>query len=53
MTNAPSFIVTQAATWIARGRAPAEAEALAAAWRDFPDLPANALHVVPVDVTTS
>ena len=29
------------ATWIARGRNPAHAAALAKAWRDFPDLPAD------------
>lgn len=32
------FIVTDASTWIARGRSPEHAEALAQAWRDFPDL---------------
>jgi hypothetical protein len=34
--------VTDPATWLARGRSPAEAAALAKAWRDFPDLPATA-----------
>ncbi|VWX51046.1 hypothetical protein [Novosphingobium sp. 9U] len=36
------FIVTEASTWIARGRTPEHAEMLAQAWRDFPDLPASA-----------
>lgn len=34
--------VTDPATWLTRGRNPAEAVALAKAWRDFPDLPSNA-----------
>ena len=34
----PTFVVTEAATWLARGRSAAEADALAKAWRDFPDL---------------
>lgn len=29
-------------TWLARGRTPEQAEALAASWRDFPDLPHDA-----------
>lgn len=29
-------------TWLARGRTPEQAEALAASWRDFPDLPPSA-----------
>lgn len=33
------FDPCSAATWLARGRAPDHAEALAKAWRDFPDLP--------------
>lgn len=33
------FIVDDASTWTARGNSPAEAAMLAAAWRDFPDLP--------------
>lgn len=37
MTDA-TFIVTDPATWITRGRSRPEAEALAKAWRDFPDL---------------
>lgn len=41
-----SFIVTEASTWLARGRSPAEAAALATAWREFPDLPA---HAPPAD----
>ena len=36
------FDPSDAATWIARGRSPAHAEALAQAWRDFPDLPPTA-----------
>ncbi|MBB4859163.1 hypothetical protein HNO88_002492 [Novosphingobium chloroacetimidivorans] len=36
------FIVTEASTWIARGRTPEHAEALAQAWRDFPDLQPSA-----------
>jgi hypothetical protein len=36
------FIVTKASTWIARGRSPERAEAIAQAWRDFPDLPTSA-----------
>ncbi len=31
-----------ASSWIARGRRPAHASAIAAAWRDFPDLPHSA-----------
>lgn len=34
--------VADPATWLARGRSPAEAVALAKAWCDFPDLPATA-----------
>jgi len=34
--------VTDPATWLTRGRNPAEAAALAKAWRDYPDLPAAA-----------
>jgi hypothetical protein len=30
--------VTDPATWLSRGRNPAEAAALAKAWRDYPDL---------------
>lgn len=37
-----AFNVTDPATWQTRGRSPAEAVALAKAWRDFPDLPADA-----------
>lgn len=33
--------VTNPASWLARGRSPAEAIALAMAWRDFPDLPTS------------
>lgn len=36
------FDPSDAATWIARGRSPEHAEALAQAWRDFPDLPPTA-----------
>ena len=36
------FDPSDAATWIARGRSPEYAEALAQAWRDFPDLPPTA-----------
>ncbi|KHL24309.1 hypothetical protein PK98_14440 [Croceibacterium mercuriale] len=35
---AERFDPADAATWIARGRSPPHAEALAKAWRDFPDL---------------
>jgi hypothetical protein len=34
--------VTDPAAWLTRGRSRAEADALAKAWCDFPDLPANA-----------
>lgn len=34
----PAFIVTEAETWLRRGRTRPEAEALAKAWREFPDL---------------
>lgn len=37
--NIPPFDPCSAATWLARGRAPDHAEALAKAWRDYPDLP--------------
>lgn len=37
--NTPLFDPCSAATWLARGRAPDHAGALAKAWRDFPDLP--------------
>jgi len=36
------FNPAEASTWLARGRRPAHAEALAKAWRDFPDLPPSA-----------
>lgn len=36
------FNPAEAATWLARGRRPAHAEALAKAWRDYPDLPPSA-----------
>ena len=36
-----AFIVTEPSTWLARGRSPVEAAALAEAWRTFPDLPAD------------
>ena len=35
---AEKFDPADAATWVARGRSPDHAEALAKAWRDFPDL---------------
>lgn len=34
----PQFDPCSTATWLARGRAPEHAEAIAKAWRDFPDL---------------
>ncbi|MCW1431996.1 hypothetical protein [Novosphingobium sp. JCM 18896] len=34
--------VTNPETWLRRGRSPAEAAALAAAWQDYPDLPISA-----------
>ena len=37
--NIPPFDPCSAATWLARGRAPDQAEAIAKAWRDYPDLP--------------
>lgn len=37
-----AFNPADAATWLARGRRPAHAEALAKAWRDYPDLPPSA-----------
>lgn len=37
--NIPPFDPCSAATWLARGRTPDHAEALARTWRDFPDLP--------------
>lgn len=37
-----TLVVTDPATWLARGRSAAEADALAKAWRDFPDLPIDA-----------
>lgn len=37
-----SFDPSDAETWVARGRSPEHAEALAQAWRDFPDLPPDA-----------
>ena len=40
MTAAAGFAPGDPATWIARGRKPEHAAALAKAWRDFPDLPA-------------
>ena len=36
------FDPADAASWLARGRTPEHAAAIAAAWRDFPDLPATA-----------
>ena len=39
--GATSFAPGDPATWIARGRKPEHAAALAQAWRDFPDLPAH------------
>lgn len=38
----PEFDPASAATWVARGRLPEHAEGLAAAWRQFPDLPSDA-----------
>ncbi|WP_082813387.1 hypothetical protein [Sphingopyxis terrae] len=37
--NISPFDPCSTATWLARGRAPDHAEALARAWRDYPDLP--------------
>ncbi len=37
--NIPPFDPCSSATWLARGRAPDQAEAIAKAWRDYPDLP--------------
>ncbi|WP_029993271.1 hypothetical protein [Sphingomonas sp. YL-JM2C] len=37
--NIAPFDPCSAATWLARGRAPDHAEAIAKAWRDYPDLP--------------
>ena len=37
----PQFDPCSTATWLARGRAPEHAEAIAKAWRDFPDLDAS------------
>ena len=36
------FDPADAASWLARGRTPEHAAAIAAAWRDFPDLPSTA-----------
>jgi len=36
------FDPADASCWLARGRTPAHAAAIASAWRDFPDLPPNA-----------
>ena len=36
------FDPADAASWLARGRTPQHAAAIAAAWRDFPDLPRTA-----------
>lgn len=41
VADAIEFVPGDAATWIARGREPDHAKALAKAWRDFPDLPAD------------
>lgn len=41
MTEAP-FIAADPATWIAQGRSPEMAEALACVWRTWPDLPVEA-----------
>ncbi|WP_174279676.1 hypothetical protein [Sphingomonas bacterium] len=41
LADANDFAPGDAATWVARGRSPEHAEALAKAWRDFPDLPAD------------
>ncbi|WP_103727516.1 hypothetical protein [Novosphingobium sp. HII-3] len=40
--NHNTLAVTEPATWLARGRSAAEADALAKAWRDFPDLAIDA-----------
>ena len=37
-----NFNPADVATWLTRGRSPEHAEALAQAWRDFPDLPTTA-----------
>jgi len=38
----PPFDPADPACWLERGRTPAHADAIARAWRDFPDLPAQA-----------
>ena len=40
--NAETFVPTEVSCWLSRGRTPEHASALAAVWRDFPDLPPSA-----------
>lgn len=41
-SDGTNFDPTLASTWLARGRSPDHADALASAWRSYPDLPSDA-----------